>query len=87
VTFQAECSHIREIALPAAFGNRHTVVGIPQRLAALFAQPPFLQEFPSGGEIEAAQIAAKRHRIRPALGADSVVALQNLFAQVAGVGP
>ncbi len=39
VAFEAERLNVREVAFPAAFGDRHDVVCVPERFA--FAEFPF----------------------------------------------
>ena len=85
MTQQAECAHIRKIALAAAFGDRDDVIGVPQRLAAALAQSPQLQELPPGRVVELAHIAPERYRVRPAPGAHAFVPLENLPAQISRI--
>ncbi len=54
----AERPHIREIALPSAFRNRHDVVRIPKRFSAALAKFPPLEKLPSRGKIQLAHVAA-----------------------------
>jgi hypothetical protein len=83
---EAERSHVREVALAAAFRHGHDVVCIPKRLPAAFAQSPGFQKLAARSVVEFAEIAAQGYGIGGALGADAAVAREDLFAEIAGVG-
>ena len=83
---QAKSAHIRQIALAAAFGDRHDVIGIPHRFAAAFLQIPFFEEVAAGRVVELAHVTAQRGSVHAALGADALIALEHFFAQIARVG-
>ncbi len=86
MALQAKCPHVGKVALSPTFRNRYDVVGIPKRLPAFFAKPPFFEKSASCREVQPAHVSPKRHRVCAAFGADSAIALQNFFAQIAGVG-
>jgi hypothetical protein len=56
VAQQAERPHVREIALPAAFRDRHSVIGVPERFPAALAKFPPLEKLPPRGEIQLAHV-------------------------------
>jgi len=56
VAQQAECTHIREIALASAFRDRNDVIGVPKRFAAALAQFPLLEELAARGEVQLAHV-------------------------------
>ena len=82
VAFQAERAHVGEVALPAAFGHRHNVVGIPQRPAP----PPHSLKQPAGRVVELALILAQHLGVDPARRAHPTVAREHLGPQVRGIG-
>jgi hypothetical protein len=87
MALQAKRTHIGEIALPAALRDRHDVIRIPERFPAALDKSPLLKKFPPGCEIKTSHIAAQRNRVHAALRANAAVARQDLFAQIAGIGP
>lgn len=84
---QAECTHIRQIALPSAFRDRHDVIRIPKRFAAALAKLPLFEESAARGEVQLAHIAPQRDRIHAALRANAPIARQYFIAQISRVGP
>ena len=85
MTQQAKCAHVRKVALAAAFGDGHNVVGIPERFAAAFPQLPMLQEVPARRVVQLAHIATKGYRVFAALRADALISLEDLVAEIGGV--
>src|ERR1700680_860627 len=79
---QAQRAHIAEIALAAALGYGHHVVGVPEMTAAA----PVLLELPARGVIELAFVFAQRVGIEAALRADAAIAREDLVAKISGVG-
>jgi hypothetical protein len=84
---QAEGPHVFEIALAAAFGNRHRVIRIPQRTALPRLQPPSRPRFNAARSRDAAQPANFALAVEPAYCANSVVAGEQLLAKIAGIAP
>jgi len=87
VALQAKRPHIREVALPSAFGNRHDVVRIPKRFPAPFAQFPRFQKLASSRIVELAQIAPHGYGVDSALRANAAVALENPLPKITRIGP
>ena len=83
---QAECAHICEIALSAAFRYGKNMVRVPEGFAAAFAKSPVFQETASGRVVETAHVAAQRGGVGLALRADTFVTFENFIAQVTGIG-
>jgi hypothetical protein len=82
VAFDAQRSHVREVAFATAFHHRHDMVRIPQVATAA----PILFELAARPVIQLALIAAHRLSIETALRAHTGIAREYLFAQVSGIG-
>jgi hypothetical protein len=83
VTFQTKRSHIREIALAAAFSDRHNVIRIPKRFSS--SQSPFSHGLRSCRTAKTLDVIQLRHAVQAALGTYPAIALQNAFAQMAWI--
>jgi hypothetical protein len=83
---QAQSPHVVEIALPSAFFHREDVVGIPQAFSHAFLQSPVTHQ----GEPILTACSLQPHllanRIDSAMGADPSISLQDLLAQIGGLG-
>jgi hypothetical protein len=82
MTLQAECPHIRQIALAAAFHHRDDVVGVPQVSPAA----PLLLELPPCLVVEFPLVFPERLRVDPTQPAYAAIARAHLRAKIAGVG-
>lgn len=87
MALKAERSHVRQIALAAAFRDRDDVIGVPKRFPAALAQVPGFQKLTSRRIVQLAQIAAQGDGVGATLGADAPVAREDLFAEITGIGP
>jgi hypothetical protein len=87
MALQAEGPHVRQVALTAAFRDRNDVVGVPERFPAAFAQVPGFQKLTASCIVEFSEIPAKGDGVGAALGADSAVSREDLFAEITGIGP
>ena len=85
MTFEAECPHIRKIALASPFRYRKDVIGVPQRPAEAVPQIPFAQESVAGFVVQLEKMQAQRDGIDSASGAYTFVPLEHPFAQITGV--
>jgi hypothetical protein len=83
---QTKSAHIRKVALPPALGDRNNMVRIPKRFPAPFPQSPLPEKPPPSRVIELANVAPYPGSIHPTFCADALVALENLFPQIAGIG-
>src|ERR1700736_5193495 len=79
---QAQRAHIGEIALAAALGYGHDMVGVPKVTAAA----PVLLELPARGVIELAFVFAQRLGIEAALRAHAAIASEDLIAEISRIG-
>ena len=86
VALEAERAHVGEIALAAAFRYRDDVVRVPERFPALFRESPFPEKFSPRHVVQAAHFFSKLSGIDSASGADAGVTLENLFAEITGIG-
>ena len=84
MALEAKSAHVGEVALAAAFGNGDDVVGIPQSFAA--AEIPGGEGTGASGTAEAFDVMKLGGAIETADGAEAAIALEDAFAQVAGVG-
>src|SRR5579863_9479880 len=77
MTQEAEGTHVRKIALSAAFRDWHDMVRIPQRFPAAFAQPPLFQKPAAGRIVEFAHISPQGFGVDAAVRADAFVAVED----------
>ena len=84
---QAEGPHVFEIALAAAFHNRHRVIRVPQRTALPRLQPPSRPCFNAARSRDAPQPANFGLAVERAYCANPVVAGEHLLANIAGIAP
>ncbi len=83
MTFQAEGTHIGEIAFAAAFGDGQDVIGIPKRLSVF--EPPLGSSGYAGGTTHPFDAAQFGDAINAAEGADAAIALKDPLAQMGGI--
>jgi hypothetical protein len=86
VASQAEGADILEIALPATFGNRHDMVGIPKAPPHTRSDSPVPQQRLPIRTPRNAELARSGNRIHSAASADAAIAQQNVLAQIGRLG-
>jgi hypothetical protein len=79
--------HVVEVAFPAALGNRHFVISVPQRSALFWPQPPLRPGLDTTRSSGSAQTKKLRLAIDPAQGAHAVVPSEYLLSKIPGVAP
>jgi hypothetical protein len=82
VALQAKRAHVGKIAFASTFGHGHDVVGIPEVAPAA----PVLFELAASRVVQLTLVPAQRFGVQAASRADAVVAQEDLFAQVTGIG-
>jgi hypothetical protein len=63
------------------------MIGIPERFAIDRFQTPMLQHPDAANATAAFECNVSRYRVKPAFRAESLVALEGLFAKEPGIGP
>lgn len=88
MAFQTECPDIFEIAFAAALYNWNDMVGVPKAFpdAQPRAQAPVGERLLAANTAQALQMFPGRNAIHAALRAHALVALQDSFANITGIG-
>ena len=87
MTLEAERADIRKVALAAAFGYRHDVVGVPQAFAKAGTDAPFGARPGTGNTAHSFEMAPGGNAIDAADGANAAIAREDFLPEMAGVGP
>jgi hypothetical protein len=83
MTLQTKRSHVREIALATALGDRNDVIRIPERFPP--AKSPLGYCLRTCGAAQAFDVPELRNAIESTICANAAVAFQHAFAQVARI--
>jgi len=86
VTAETEGADVGEVALAAAFDDREDVVGVPEAFAEFGFEAPVGHELLAAFATGAGEAAAFKEGVDVAEGAAALVAEEDLFAEVAGLG-
>src|SRR5689334_14708369 len=82
---EAKCTHVVEVAFAAPLGNRHFMIGVPERSPLFWLQTPPGPGFDTTRSRGSAETRKFRLAIDSAQGAHAVVPSQYLLPKVPGV--
>jgi len=85
MAFQTQRADVRQIAFAAALDDGHDMIRVPECAAGIGLDAPLRPGPSARGAAKLLQVMKSCPAIRAAGGAQAVVALEHLFAKVAGI--
>src|SRR5579862_5528192 len=85
MALQAESADVCEIAFASAFDDGNDMVSVPEGFSEAAAQAPVEEGFQACGAAQALDAAFGFEAVDAALSANAAVALQDFFAEIAGI--